>query len=372
MITVGHAGGDVRSDVRISVDASSRRELIVKSTVQSMYGRSIQQLADNALARRGHPALRLEIEDSGALPFALEARLEAALDAALGQPASPSEALGGAPPPRERLRRTRLYVPGNTPKFMPNADLYRPDGIILDLEDSVPDLEKTEARYLVVSALRSLDWHGVEKMVRINANCPEDLEAVGALAETILIPKVEDPGDVIDVSEHLERLGSPALIVPIIESARGVSRAEAIASASPRVVGLTVGLEDYTADLGAQRSEEGLECLWALSQVVNAARAAGVQPLASVCPVLDDDAYLQRYTVRMRALGFEGVGCIHPSQVRVVHHAMTPSEQEVQEAMGVVEAYEHHGGATRLGMRMIDAPAYVRAKKTLAMAEAPK
>ncbi|MGE5848815.1 MAG: HpcH/HpaI aldolase/citrate lyase family protein, partial [Candidatus Methylomirabilota bacterium] len=142
----------------------------------------------------------------------------------------------------------------------------------------------------------------------------------------------------------------------------------------PNVAGLTIGLEDYTADLGAQRTPEGRESLWARQVVVNAARAAGVTPSDSVFSDLADMDGLRKASQEAKSLGFEGKGCIHPRQVPVINEAFTPSADEVEKAKGIVVAYEdaeRRGlGVVALGSKMIDAPVVKRALRTVRMAEA--
>jgi citrate lyase subunit beta/citryl-CoA lyase len=281
------------------------------------------------------------------------------------------------PTSRQRLRRSRLYLPGNTPKFFINAGLHSPDAVVLDLEDSVPPAEKDAARILVRNALRAVSFYGAEKMVRIN-QLPQGLEDVRTLVphgvHTLLLPKVELPDQVRAVDTLLTELqAGDVYLIPIVESARGVLNAYAIASASPRIVGLAIGLEDYTADIGAQRTRDGRESLWACSQVINAARAAGVQPLGSVFSDIDDMDGLEVWTKEARLLGFDGVGCIHPRQVRVVHEAFTPSEEEIERAQRIMVAYEEAliegRGVVVVDGKMIDAPVVERARRTLHLAQ---
>jgi citrate lyase subunit beta / citryl-CoA lyase len=250
--------------------------------------------------------------------------------------------------------------------------------VILDLEDSVASNEKDAARLLVRGALRAVSFNGAEKMVRIN-QLPLGLEDVRILAphgvNTFLIPKAEHADDVRDVDALLEELRQDGAVqdevflIPLIESARGVLEAVSIASAAPSVVALGIGLEDYTADIGAQRTADGRESAWALGQIVNAARAAGVQPLGSVFSSVDDTEGLRAYAQSASRMGFAGVGCIHPRQVRIVHEAFVPSEAEVRQATEIVSRYEAAlaGGSSVLSVQgtMVDAPVVARARKVL-------
>jgi citrate lyase subunit beta/citryl-CoA lyase len=220
-------------------------------------------------------------------------------------------------------------------------------------------------------------------MVRINQG-ERGLRDVDAVVphnvHVILIPKAESAEQVRAVDERAERarkaagLKSPVLLMPIIESALGCFRALEIATASPNVAALTIGLEDYTADLGAPRTPEGRESFWARSVVVNAARAAGVAPIDTVFSDVADMEGLRRACIEAKGLGFEGKGCIHPRQVPVVHEAFAPSAEEIERATRIVLAFEKAEkeklGVVSLGSKMIDPPVVKRALRTVRMAEA--
>jgi citrate lyase subunit beta/citryl-CoA lyase len=380
----GASGSEVRSDARIRIELanSGGRKIELTSKVEALYGRAIRRQLEEGCAALGVQHARIEVVDSGALPFVLAARLEAAVRAADPKlvrswlpPMLPANA---EPSEKERFRRSRLYVPGSTPKFMINAALHRPDGVILDLEDSVAETEKPAARVLVRNALRFLDWGGAERMVRINQGERglEDLPfVVGHGAQMILIPKAESAEEVVRVAEEAARLAGgakPPWLMPILESAKGIGRAFAIATAHPAVAALTIGLEDYTADIGATRTPEGEESLWARSAVVAAARAAGVQPIDSVHSDVADPEGLAAATRASRALGFEGKGCIHPRQIAVVHDALAPAAEELEHAKNVVRAWDaavrEGRGVVSLGTKMIDAPVVKRARRAVDLA----
>ncbi len=163
---------------------------------------------------------------------------------------------------------------------------------------------------------------------------------------TILIPKCESADQVSAVAELVTSLRGEMKIrrevhlLPIIESARGVANAAAIASSSGLVCALAIGLEDYCADLGVPRTREGKESLFARGAIVNAACAAGVQPIDSVFSDVADLDGLRTSASESRALGFKGIGCIHPRQVQVVHDAFTPDADEILRALQVVLAFE--------------------------------
>lgn len=378
----GRRGDDVRSDLHVAVEIRDGGgiEVEVASRVAPYYGDSIRAQAALTLEALGVRDARLRIEDQGALPFVIGARIEAAVRRAGFSAGRAGGVETAAPAPvasaRDRLRRSRLYLPGAEPRFMVNAGLHEPDGIILDLEDSVHPAEKDTARLLVRNALRSVDFGSAERMVRIN-QLPlglEDLrEIVPERPDLILIPKVERAEQVREVhdavSEVLSRAGAdrPLWLMPILESAEGIERAGEIARASDRVVALTIGLEDYTADLGVAKTREGDETLYARSRLVNAARASGAQPIDSVYgDVLDLDG-LRAWALRSRAMGFEGMGCVHPRQIRVIHEAFAPSPDEIERALRIERAFrdarERGLSVVSLGSKMIDPPVVERARR---------
>jgi citrate lyase subunit beta/citryl-CoA lyase len=387
--TAGRRGEKVRSDCWISVELkdSGGIEISLKSRVQSMYGGSIRKSIEDGLGQIGVKHAAVEVEDAGAVPFVIWARLEAAAKEA--NPGISTELLPPAqeftkyPTKRDRFRRSRLYLPGDQVKLMLNAGLHGPDGVILDLEDSVAPSQKVAARYVVRNALRSVDFFGAERMVRIN-QLPtglDDLEfVVPHNVHIILIPKCESGDDVrkVDarVQETREREGvsSEVYLMPIVESALGSLFAYEIASASPNVVALTIGLEDYTADIGTQRTNEGRESFWARSQVVNAARAARVQPIDTVFSDVTDVEGLMASVLEAKALGFDGKGCIHPRQIETIHAGFAPSAAEVEKATRIVLAFERAEadglGVVSLGSKMIDPPVVKRALRTVELAVA--
>ena len=163
-------------------------------------------------------------------------------------------------------------------------------------------------------------------------------------------------------------------LMPIIESALGVIRAYEIATASDNVVALTIGLEDYTADIGTARTTEGRESFWARSQVVNAARAAGVQPIDSVFSDVSDMNALRESVLEAKALGFDGKGCIHPRQIAAIHEAFAPTAAELDKARKIVAAFEEAEaeglGVVSLGSKMIDPPVVKRAQRVVRLARA--
>jgi citrate lyase subunit beta/citryl-CoA lyase len=276
-----------------------------------------------------------------------------------------------------------LYLPGTEPKYAINAALHGPDAVILDLEDSVHPIEKDAARILVRNTLRAVSFGTCERMVRIN-QLPlglEDLaETIPESPDLILIPKVEHPGQVTQVDNMISELkvrhqiNRPIWLMPILESSVGIESAAEVAAASENVVALTIGLEDYTADLGVVKTADGRESQYARTRIVNAARAAGVQAIDSVYSDVADMEGLKRWGEASRALGFEGMGCIHPAQIAVIHAAFAPSTAEIEKAQKIVSAFEEAQqrgiSVVSLGSKMIDPPVVQRALKLMARAKA--
>src|SRR5579864_6486945 len=384
----GHCGPDVRSDLQVKIEAGERGgvQIEFESRVASYYGETIRRQAEEVLEALGVRHARVQIHDEGALPFVIAARIEAAVRRAglgYGTRVLPDRISLAEPSARDRIRRSRLYVPGSEPKYFVNAALHGADGVILDLEDSVHAGEKDAARLLVRNALRAVDFLRCERMVRIN-QLPlglEDLdEIVPEAPDLILIPKVESSEQIIEADRRIAEIKSnygitrPVWLMPIVESALGIEHALSIATASPQIVALTIGLEDYTADLGVVKSLAGGESIYARQRVINAARAAGVQAIDSVFGDVGDLEGLRACALNSGALGFEGMGCVHPTQIPVIHEAFAPSAAEIERARKIVAAYDEAQekglGVVSLGSKMIDPPVVKRAVKVMAHAKA--
>lgn len=373
----GRRGEKVRGDCWLGFTPAETGglELDCASKVEPMYGEATRQLLRGACTEAGVEHGLLRVVDQGAYPFILRARAESLLRRVIGQDdfmLDPEPSLGGAwePSSRERRRQTRLYLPGNEAKYMLNAARHAPDGVILDLEDSVAPAAKADARSMVRHALHTLDWGDCERMVRLNQGAMglADLEALAdAPYDLLLLPKVEAPSEIAAIEAALG--DRPAWIMPILETALGIENAFAIAQASQRTVALTLGLEDLTADLGVAKTKGGEETLWARTRVVNAARAAGLQAIDSVYGDVGDEEGLRQSVRQARALGFEGKGCVHPRQIATVHQAFAPSAEEVSKACRIVRAFEMAEaqglGVVSLGSKMIDPPVVKRAQRTV-------
>lgn len=382
--SAGQRGEKIRSDCFCQIETKSAGglEFRIQSKVEVMYGKSIRTLAADIIKFYDLKNAIVTIEDYGALPFVLAARLETTIRR-LGLDRGKEFLL---PFNRKNIykteidkpRRSRLYLPGNEPKFFVNAGLHSPDGIILDLEDSVAPSEKDSAQIMVRNALRSVDFYGAERMVRIN-QLPAGIDDLKYIVphnvNVILIPKAETAESIKTLGGEVERLKklhnikNEIYFMPILESALGVVNAYAIAAASKNNCALAIGLEDYTADIGTQRTSEGRESFFARSMLVNAAKAAGIQAIDTVFSDVNDMDGLKNSVHEAKALGFEGKGCIHPRQIGVIHTAFAPTAEEIEKAKRIVLAFKDAQkkglGVIAIGSKMIDAPVVKRAKKTI-------
>lgn len=280
--------------------------------------------------------------------------------------------------------RSLLYVPTHVEKFVAAAHTRGADAIILDLEDAVPPDQKALARGLVASAAARVGQGGADVLVRINGPdlAPADIEAaVGPAVAGLYLPKVESADEVRGLDALIiaaEKRAGVAVgstrLVALIESAAGWLRMAEIAAASPRLVGLSLGSEDFCADVGMDPSEETL--LGPKQQLIITAAAAGLMAFGVVgvnTSFKDPDAYLAMAR-RSRSLGYAGSSAIHPSQVPLLNEAFSPSAEEIAYAERVVAgsaAADAEGrGAFALDGKMIDAPIVARARRLLATAAA--
>ena len=281
--------------------------------------------------------------------------------------------------------RSMMFVPVNVEKFVEGAHTRGADVLILDLEDSILPKDKEKARTLVAGAAPRVARSGADVLVRVNRPwrlCVRDLEAlVSPQVYGIMLPKAESPEHVHMVAEVLDEVeaerGVPqghTRIIPMIETAEAFFRMREIAAAHPRNVALTLGSEDFALSAGMVPEAEGL--FYPKQQVVFAARAAGVLPLGFVGTVADyKDLEAFRATVRRsRRLGFTGASGIHPSQIPILNEEFRPSDDEVQKARRVVEAFEKAAtgpqGAIAVDGKMVAIPVVERARRTLERHEA--
>ena len=282
-----------------------------------------------------------------------------------------------------RLRRTMMFVPGNNPGMIKDAGIYGADCIMFDLEDSVAITEKDAARFLVYSALTTLDYSPAEIVVRINDLSSglgvQDLEAiVRARPHVIRLPKTETAQDVIDCEKEIERIEKEAGIpvgstsmMAAIEGAEGVLNAAEIAKSSKRLIGIALGAEDYVTDLKTTRSD-GTELAFARGMIVNAARAAGIDALDTVySDVSNEEGFLAEATI-IKKMGFSGKSVINPRQIDPLHRLFKPSDKDIEKARAIMEAIRdanaRGSGVASLNGKMIDKPVVTRAKYLLELA----
>ena len=284
----------------------------------------------------------------------------------------------------KRPRRSLLYIPGNSPGMLQNCAIYGADGVLLDLEDSIPISGKDSARKLVKYALKTLDFGEVERVVRINAPdteffSPDLNEIIPARPDAVRIPKIDSPDDVKAADELITKLEKEndipegtIKIHAMLETARAILNAQAIAASSSRILGLTIGGQDLAADMGIKATREGTELLFAKSAVVLAAKANGLLAFDSVFTDLNDLDGLRKQAASSVALGFSGKAAIHPSQIVPIHEAFTPEPGEVRKAArvvrGALEAEALGLGAVAVDGKMVDAPVVAQARRTIELA----
>jgi citrate lyase subunit beta/citryl-CoA lyase len=385
LAVIGNKGNGMRSDCHITMELTGNGgiQLELISKVEVMYGDEIRKLILDIISFYGIEHAKVLVEDSGALSPVIAARMEAAIRQLVSSDKEyllPMLSENKYETARDKNRFSRLYLPGNTPSLMINAGIHKPDGIILDLEDAVAPGKKYEARFMVRNALRNIDFYGAERMVRIN-QVPAGLADLEFLVlhyvNLVLVPKCESAEQIRQVNEKIGQLkakyhfGGNIWLMPIIESALGVLKALEIAQ-SENVVAMAIGLEDYTADLGTRRTQEATESFFARSMVVNACKAAGIQAIDSVFSDIADMEALKETVIRSKALGFDGMGCIHPRQIKVIHENFAPDAVEIEKAKKIVNAFMDATakglGVVSLGTKMIDPPVVKRAQKLIDLA----
>ena len=284
------------------------------------------------------------------------------------------------------MRRSMLFLPGNTPNMLINGNCLGSDAVIFDLEDAVSPAEKDAARILVRNTIRYMDFRGCEIIVRINAiDTPywkKDMQTIVPWKPSmLLLPKTGTAADVLEADAYLtqleEELGfekNTVGLMALIETAMGVENAFAIASATQRVRALFLGAEDLTADLQCKRTKEGREIEYARTRLVVAARAAGVDVYDTPFTDVNDDEGIWTDARLAKALGFTGKASISPRHVEVINSVFSPTMQEIEYAYEVMDAIalakKQGKGTIALRGKMIDAPIVNRAEQTIAMARA--
>ena len=278
-----------------------------------------------------------------------------------------------------------MFLPGNNPSMITDAHIYGPDSVMIDLEDATSVTQKDAARFLVSEALKAIDYKTTERVVRINGlDTPfgaDDIRAVvKAGVDVIRLPKTDTPDDIIavdklitEVEKEIGREGQ-TLMMAAIESARGVLNAKEIALASPRMMGIALGAEDYVTNLKTSRSKHGWELYYAREAIVLAARNAGIYCFDTVYSDVNNMEGFKQEVQFIKDLGFDGKSCIHPKQVRAVHEIYTPTQKEIEKALRVIngakEAEAKGSGVISVDGKMVDAPIIARAYRVLELAKA--
>lgn len=283
-------------------------------------------------------------------------------------------------------RRALLYMPGDDRRKIEKATTLGVDCICMDMEDGVAAHKKAEARAVIGEAMRDLGFGDSERCIRINSigSGLEKHDLAAALAaepDSIVVPKIESLDQVKWVNERMEiyeltsklNVGSIRLLIGV-ETAKGILNLREIASAAKRLEAVIFGAEDYAASVGATRTPEGLEVLYARSAVVAACAANDLQAIDMVYLNFKDTEGLRREAEQGAGLGFSGKQIIHPNQVAPVQEAFTPSDEGIAYAQRVVESFKasqkEGKGAYALDGRMIDMPLLKNAEKVLDRARA--
>jgi len=293
------------------------------------------------------------------------------------------------------LLRSWMFVPGNRQRMIEKSLGVPVGAVMMDIEDGVAPAEKDLARQQIAASLDQVaarlksekQFRTPARYVRINAvgheRCKDDLAAIVRQGlEGLVLPKVETPEQVKTVEQLLDRRepevglarGSVRLL-PALESPRGLFNAYAIASASPRVIGLLFGAEDFSRELSLplRREGEARDLIYARSALVTAAACAHVQAVDGVWPDLQDTEGLKVFALQSRRLGFSGMSVIHPAQVETVNAAFSPTADDIDYARRVLKAFDEANargeGAVAFGGQLLDLPIIDRARQTIDLAE---
>ena len=289
-------------------------------------------------------------------------------------------------PNKKRLRRTMMFLNAQKPGLIKDPYIYKPDSIMLDLEDAVAQNQKDVARFSLYHALQEIDYRGVERVVRINGlDTPywrEDVRVcVAGGCDAIRIPKSESAQDVKVVEaaitaaeKEFGREEGSTLLMAAIESARGVMKALDICEASERLFGIALSGGDYTKDLQTHITGTGIELMGARQNMLIAARAAGVQCFDTVYTNLDDMEGFRQDVETIHLMGFDGKSVINPRQIPIVHEIFTPSQKDILFAEKVVKEIDEKTaqgiGVFTVDGKMIDIAFYDGAKRTIELAKA--
>ena len=289
-------------------------------------------------------------------------------------------------PNLNRLRRSMMFLNAQKPSLIKDPYIYKPDSIMLDLEDAVAENQKDAARYSLFHALKEIDYRGVERVVRINgletAHWKEDVRVcVAGRCDSIRISKTESAADVLAVEEEMKKAeeefgvehGS-ILLMAALESTKGVLNAYEICTASPLLFGVALSGGDYTKDLQTKITGTGVELAGARQHMIIAARAAGKQCFDTVFTNLDDMEGFRKEVEMIKAMGYDGKSIVNPRQIAITHEVFTPTQKEIIFAEKVVKEVDDKKakgiGVFTVDGKMIDIAFYPGAVRTINMAKA--
>lgn len=287
---------------------------------------------------------------------------------------------------KNRLRRTMMFLNAQKASLVKDAYIYKPDSIIFDLEDAVAENQKDSARIALYNALKSIDYKGIELVVRINGldtpHFKEDIRAaVAGGIHTVRVPKTETCEDVWAAEKEIEKaekeFGVPVgktLMMAAIETPLGVMKAYELAKSSERIMGISFGAGDYVRTMRTTRSPEGVELLGARTQVVIAARAAGIMCFDTVYLDVDNMEGFADEVRLIKQLGFDGKSIISPKQIPITHQIFAPTQAEIAKAETTIRAIDEYAkdgiGVFTVDGQMIDIAMLEGAKRTIELAKA--
>jgi citrate lyase subunit beta/citryl-CoA lyase len=278
-----------------------------------------------------------------------------------------------------QLFRSLIFVPGNNPRFLEKAKKIQADIVCFDLEDSVPDNEKTNARKLIKSALKSRKLYTSSIFVRTNSptsgKIPSDLqEVIQKGIDGIVIPKVNNIVELKKIEKILSKLEKaknlkPLQIIPSIESAEGVVNTYSIASFGKRISAVVFGVFDLLNDLGVEYTKESEGAKYSRTKIPVDGHAAGVAVIDAIWQDLKDVKGLEKDCKIGKSLGYTGKSIIHPDQISIVHKLFHPNKNEILWAEKVCKIYlkstKNGTGATTVDGKMIDEVHFKQAKALL-------
>ena len=289
-------------------------------------------------------------------------------------------------PNKKRLRRSMMFLNAQKPSLIKDPYLYGADSLMLDLEDAVAVTAKDTARFSLYQALKNVDYHGCERVVRINGldteYWKEDIRcAVAGGADVLRIPKTEDAkmvkaveDAVLAAEREFKRPEGSTLLMAALESAKGVMNAYEVCTSSERMIGIALSGGDYTKDLQTKITGTGVELMGARQHMIIAARAAGVQCFDTVWTDLDNLEGFRKEVMLIKDMGFDGKSIINPRQIPIVHEVFTPSMKEIifsEKVIREIDSKRKEGiGVFTVDGKMIDIAFYDGAQRVIALAKA--